>query len=62
MLDDFAQAGSSEHQIRAWEIGNRELYNQFATQYKEIPENIVKARPLNSFSEFAKSAKIKEVK
>lgn len=62
MLDNFAQAGQDEHKIRAWEIGNRELYNQFATQYKEIPENIVKARPLNSFSEFSKSAKVKEVK
>lgn len=62
MLDNFAQAGQDEYKIRAWEIGNRELYNQFATQYKEIPENIVKARPLNSFSEFSKSAKVKEVK
>lgn len=62
MLNNFAQAGKDEHKIRAWEIGNRELYNQFATQYKEIPENIVKARPLNSFSEFSKSAKVKEVR
>lgn len=59
MLDNFAQAGEELHKIRAWEIGNRELYNQFATQYKEIPENIAKARPLNSFSEFSKSARLK---
>lgn len=62
MLDNFAQAGEDESKIRAWEIGNRELYRQFATQYKEIPENIIKARPINSFSEFAKSVKMKEVK
>lgn len=62
MLDNFAQAGEEQTKIRAWEIGNRELYNQFSTQYKEIPENIVKARPLNSFSEFVKAVRIKEVK
>lgn len=62
MLDNFAQAGEEPTKIRAWEIGNRELYNQFSTQYKEIPENIVKARPLNSFSEFVKAVRIKEVK
>lgn len=62
MLDNFAQAGEDPNKIRAWEIGNRELYHQFSTQYKEIPENIVKARPLNSFSEFVKAVRIKEVK
>lgn len=61
MLDNFAQAGNDPTTIRAWEIGNRELYHQFSIQYKEIPENIIKARPLNSFSEFATAVRMKEV-
>lgn len=59
MLDNFATAADNDSKRRAWEIGNRELYNQFSTQYREIPENIVKARPLSSFSEFSKAVIMK---
>lgn len=60
MLDMLAEAGENPSQISKWQAGNRELYQQFKSQYTEIPENIAKARPLHTYTEFSSAASIKK--
>lgn len=58
MLDMLAEVGENSSQIAKWQAGNRELYQQFKSQYTEIPENIAKARPLHTYTEFSSAATI----
>ena len=58
MLDILAEAGDTQSIVDSWKIGNRELYDQFASQYKTSPENIAKARPLYSYTEFLSSSNL----
>lgn len=60
MLDMFAEVGENPSQIAKWRSGNRDLYHQFKSQYTEIPENISKARPLHTYTEFSQAATIKK--
>ena len=60
MLDMFAEVGENPSQIAKWQSGNRDLYHQFKSQYTEIPENIAKARPLHTYTEFSQAATIKK--
>lgn len=60
LLDEFAEAGENDSQKAKWRAGNNELYQQFVTQYREIPENISKARQLHSYSEFLNASSLKK--
>lgn len=58
ILDMLAEVGENPSQVSKWQSGNRELYQQFKSQYSEIPENIAKARPLHTYTEFSSAATI----
>lgn len=58
ILDMLAEVGENPSQVSKWQAGNRELYQQFKSQYTEIPENIAKARPLHTYTEFSSAATI----
>ena len=58
MLDMLAEVGENPSQVSKWQAGNRELYQQFKSQYTEIPENIAKSRPLHTYTEFSSAATI----
>lgn len=60
ILDMLAEVGENPSQVSKWQSGNRELYQQFKSQYSEIPENIAKARPLHTYTEFSSAATIKK--
>lgn len=61
ILDMLAEVGENPSQVSKWQSGNRELYQQFKSQYSEIPENIAKARPLHTYTEFSSAATIRKV-
>lgn len=58
ILDMLAEVGENPSQIAKWQSGNRELYQQFKSQYTEIPENIAKSRPLHTYTEFSSAATV----
>ena len=60
ILDMLAEVGENPSQVSKWQFGNRELYQQFKSQYSEIPENIAKARPLHTYTEFSSAATIRK--
>lgn len=60
ILDMLAEVGENLSQVSKWQSGNRELYQQFKSQYSEIPENIAKARPLHTYTEFSSAATIRK--
>ena len=60
ILDMLAEVGENPSQVSKWQSGNRELYQQFKSQYSEIPENIAKARPLHTYTEFSSAATIRK--
>ena len=60
ILDMLAEVGENPSQVSKWRSGNRELYQQFKSQYSEIPENIAKARPLHTYTEFSSAATIRK--
>ena len=60
ILDMLAEVGENPSQVSKWQSGNREIYQQFKSQYSEIPENIAKARPLHTYTEFSSAATIRK--
>lgn len=52
MMEILATAGSSERQIEGWKRGNVELLQSFISKYSTSQEDIARARPLHSYSEF----------
>lgn len=60
ILDMLAEVGENPSQVSKWQSGNRELYQQFKSQYSEISENIAKARPLHTYTEFSSAATIRK--
>lgn len=58
MMEILASAGSSEYQIEEWKRGNVELLQSFISKYSVSEEDIARARPLHSYSEFKDAAQL----
>ena len=58
MMEILASAGSSEYQIEEWKRGNVELLQSFISKYSVSEDDIARARPLHSYSEFKDAAQL----